>query len=287
MVKRAGAAADTLPSHRRAAGRLAQLAAALAFAMAVPVSASAADVPLAQECAVPDRMLDFAAGLDDLAEALRSGSPVEIVALGSSSTEGAGAGSPETSYPARLQAELASRFPGQEIRVINRGIGGQLAREMLERLRRDVIDERPDLVIWQTGTNDALARIDPAEFASTLKEGLDLLEEAGIDVMLMDLQYYPEVRRPEIYQRYVAEMAAVAEREDVPLFPRFALMQYWSTSQPRREAGLWASDRFHLGPVGYKCVAAVLAEAIEREVQGGRAEASRAPAIGSVAGVQR
>ena len=266
---------------------MAQIAAVLCLAAALPLAGIAADVPLDQECALPDRMLDFAAGLDDLVAALRSGGPVEIVAIGSSSTEGAGAGSPERSYPARLQAELAKRFPGQEIRVINRGIGGQLAREMLERLRRDVIDERPNLVVWQTGTNDAIARIDPAEFAITLKQGIDLLEEAGIEVMLMDLQYYPDVQRPEIYQRYVAEMAAIAEREEVPLFPRFALMQYWSRAQPRRDTGLWAGDRFHLGPVGYKCVAAALAEAVEREVQGARAQVSGPPIAKSVAGMRR
>lgn len=248
--------------------------------MAAVGPAKAADqTPLDRECSVPESMLRFAEGIDDLVETLRTGKPVEIVALGSSSTEGAGAGSPEFSYPARLQAELALRFPGQEIRVVNRGIGGQLAREMLERLTRDAIDEGPQLVVWQTGTNDALARIDPEEFARTLEQGISRLEQAGIDVMLMDLQYYPTVRNPEAYERYVAEMAKVAEREDVALFPRFALMRYWS-SRSDPAGSLWSADRFHLGALGYKCVAAVLAEAIEREVEGRRA-ADRAPSESS------
>jgi acyl-CoA thioesterase I len=257
--------------RRRGPGALKRLAGiATALALLAYPAAAADTVPLDRECAVPDAMLGFADGMDDLVEALRSGRGVEIVALGSSSTEGAGVDRPEFSYPARLQAELARRFPDQEIRVVNRGIGGQLAREMLERLKQDVIDEKPSLVIWQTGTNDALARIDPEDFAETLRRGIDRLDDAGIEVMLMDLQYYPTVRNPEVYQRYVIEMAEVAEREDISLFPRFTLMKYWSGRLPQNGQDLWAGDRLHLGRLGYGCVAAVLAEAIEREVQGAR-----------------
>lgn len=258
--------------------------AGLAMLLAVhPAHAEVDATPLDPECSVPDAMLKFAGGALDLIEALRSGGPVQIVALGSSSTEGAGVDSPDLSYPSRLQAELAKRFPGQEIRVVNRGIGGQLARQMLARLKRDVIDEKPDLVIWQTGTNEALTRTDPQDFAVTIEEGIERLDAAGIDVMLMDLQYFPTVRNPEAYQRYVTEMSAIAAREVVPLFPRFSLMRYWSGRHPQGGSALWASDQFHLGALGYKCVAAVLAELIEREVHGHRHATALSRTAGTIA----
>ena len=235
-----------------------------------PALAGEDPTPLDPECAVPETMLGFAEGMDEVIETLRTGRPVTIVALGSSSTEGVGVDSPELTYPARLQAELAKRFPGQEIRVVNRGVGGELAQHMLQRLERDVIPARPDLVIWQTGTNDALAHVDPGEFVRILRQGIERLDAAGVELMLMDLQYFPTVRDPQAYERYVADMAALASsREDVTLFPRFALMHYWN-SNGAGTAGLWAGDRFHLGATGYKCVAAVLAEALERSVQGER-----------------
>ena len=246
----------------------------LAAAMLLPLGPAQGNgrdrVPLPRECAIPDSMLNFAEGMHDFVEALRKRKPVTIVALGSSSTQGVGVTSPDLTYPARLQAELMARFPGQQIRVVNRGTGGELASHMVRRLQRDVIDEDPDLVIWQTGTNDALAGVTHQEFSRQLADGIDRLQLAGIDVLLMDLQYYPTVRNPETYTNYVADMVQVAEKEDVPLFRRFAFMRYWSDRQRGTGSTLWAGDRFHLGALGYRCVAAVLAEAIEREVQDSR-----------------
>lgn len=219
--------------------------------------------PLDEACAVPDGSLRFATGMPTVVKALREGAPLRIVALGSSSTEGAGATSPELSYPSRLATELRARFPRSSIEVVNRGIGGQLARQMLERISRDAIEPDPELVIWQTGTNDALALIDQSDFNETLVSGIDRLQEAGIDVMLMDLQFYPRVRKADVYERYVDLMSGVASSERVALFPRYALMRHWAGS----EKALWAGDGFHLGNLGYRCVAAVLAEAIERQVE--------------------
>ena len=90
----------------------------------------------------------------------RTREKLTIVAIGSSSTQGVGASSPAASYPSRLEAELRKRFPQVDIRVINRGKGGEDAPEELARLERDVIAEHPDLVIWQLGTNAVLRRDD-------------------------------------------------------------------------------------------------------------------------------
>src|SRR6185312_1463932 len=88
--------------------------------------------------------------------ALTAGDPLVIVAIGSSSTAGVGASSPAASYPSQLEADLRARFPGVPITVLNRGIGGEEAPQMLARFDRDVIAEKPDLVLWQVGTNGVL-----------------------------------------------------------------------------------------------------------------------------------
>src|ERR1700722_1182663 len=83
---------------------------------------------------------------------LAAGKSLTIVALGSSSTYGTGASRPEYSYPSRLAALLRARYPGADIKVINRGVGGELIGDTTARIAREVIGDQPDLVIWQVGT---------------------------------------------------------------------------------------------------------------------------------------
>ena len=77
----------------------------------------------------------FTRPLPRMARRIAAGRPARIVAIGSSSTAGAGASSPEASYPSRLEAELNRHFPGEEFSVLNRGVNGEEARDMLARLR--------------------------------------------------------------------------------------------------------------------------------------------------------
>ena len=91
------------------------------------------------ECGVPSDLTRLATPLARTAKHLRSGEPLKIVAIGSSSTAGAGASSPAHSYPSRLAIELAALFPKQPITVVNRGANGEETSDMLARLeqRRD------------------------------------------------------------------------------------------------------------------------------------------------------
>ena len=53
--------------------------------------------------------------LSHTAKLLANGEPIKIVALGSSSTYGAGASTSAASYPSRLAEELGKHFPGHRI----------------------------------------------------------------------------------------------------------------------------------------------------------------------------
>jgi acyl-CoA thioesterase-1 len=131
--------------------------------------------------------------LPHLRAAIAAGDEGLIVALGSSSTEGAMASDNAHTYPALLQFALNKAFPADHFAVINRGIGGQDAPEELARLNADVIALRPQLVIWQVGANGAMRHADPLVFHRRVVEGVNRLLKAGIDVILMDNQRSPRI----------------------------------------------------------------------------------------------
>ncbi|MBU2531784.1 MAG: SGNH/GDSL hydrolase family protein, partial [Alphaproteobacteria bacterium] len=166
-----------------------------ALAISAPIAAAG--------CAAPDNITRFRAPTPALTSAFQSGQPVRIVAFGSSSTEGAGASASDRTYPARLQFALRLKFPEHNFKVINRGKGGELASHMLARLDRDVIAENPTLVIWQTGVNDAIHGIDMAEFRNIVEAGVNRMKGAGIDVILLDQQYYPRSAKVPNYNAYL------------------------------------------------------------------------------------
>jgi len=199
--------------------------------------------------------------------ALRAGRPLTIVAFGSSSTEGAGASTPDHAYPARLEALLRAALPGRTVRVLNRGVGGQDVHEMLARLDADVLAERPQLVVWQAGANAALRGMDPEAFRAALADGLDRLRAMGADVVLMDSQLSPVVLSRPLHRRIVAELRSVAAARSAPVFSRAELMRAWEAAgTPPWD--MLQSDGLHHNDRGYACVAEALASAILRGLRG-------------------
>ena len=107
-------------------------------------------------CGAPTEFSHLDRPLVRTARRLASGEPLTIVAIGSSSTAGAGASSPDASYPSRLAVELKQRFPLQDITVLNRGVNGEETEDMMARFATGVIAAHPQLVLWQVGTNSVL-----------------------------------------------------------------------------------------------------------------------------------
>lgn len=197
-----------------------------------------------------------------LAAAVARGGEVRVIALGSSSTAGAGASWPWRAYPSRLESLLRQRLPGIAVTVMNRGAGGEDVANMLGRLEAEVIAERPDLVIWQAGANAALRGMDPARFRDRLLDGLARLRRAGIDVVLMDNQRAPRIAARPGHRTYDAILAeAAATVPGVGLFSRGALMDALAAAGVPNEA-LLVSDGLHHNDRGYRCVAEGLADAL-------------------------
>jgi len=241
-----------------------RFAAALAVALASSAQASAdpTTAPRAPNCAVPPRLSAIEAVLDRTALRIQSGKPLTIVAMGSSSTLGIGASASAMSYPSRLEQELRERFPRVVIRVINHGVGGQEVPEELTRLDRDVLAERPDLVIWQVGTNAVLRRDDLSADEQLIRRGVSLLQENGIEIVLMDLQYAPRLLTRPASAEMERLLAELAQRARIGLFSRFEIMKEWDRTQQLAPAAMIGPDGLHMTDISYGCLANRLAEAL-------------------------
>jgi acyl-CoA thioesterase I len=260
------------------------VAAVIALLLLLPgVPAGAGEVE--PGCPNPPALLSLHPALIYVAAKLATHGKLTILAMGSSSTAGAGASSPAATYPSRLEAELRKRFPDTDIRVINRGRGGEDAPEEIVRLEHDIIADDPDLVIWQIGTNAALRRLDPAVQRDVLRRGIALIKESAADVVLMDLQYAPRVLASPAYAAMEKLIAEVAERNRVGLFRRFEIMRHWLSDAPAEGAAAISADGLHMTDRSYACLASGLADAIAQNWRQYQAESSPAAHLAKVLGI--
>jgi lysophospholipase L1-like esterase len=231
------------------------------------VTRSASDIFNRVPCLPPKGGPKSMGSLPHVAGKLAAGQPVVIVAFGSSSTQGHGASSPEFYYPNRLMAQLRRQYPTAEIDIVNAGVGGEDAPEMMKRMQTAVLDKHPDLVIWQVGTNAVLRNVDPAEIAKFVEEGVARLQAAGTDIVLVDPQYSPAVTaRGERASKMVNLLGRVAELRHVGIFPRFEVMRDWHERQAIPVENFVISDGLHMNDWGYACFAQLLGDDIIRSV---------------------
>jgi hypothetical protein len=179
-------------------------------------------------CAVPDNLLFVDNTLSRVATAVGKQHQLAIAVFGTGSSTLAGVGGPGLAYPARLEAALNQKLSKVPVRVATRTKNGETADMMRRNIKDLLVEEKPNLVIWQTGTVDAIRRVDVDEFRAALEAGVDALQAGGADVMLMNMQYSPRTESMIQVGPYVDEMRAVAQQREVPLFDRFAIMRYWS-----------------------------------------------------------
>ncbi len=231
------------------------------------VAKSASDIFSRVPCLPPKGGAKSMGSLPHVASKLASGEPVVIVAFGSSSTSGFGSTSPEFTYPNRLAAQLHRQYPSADITVVNRGKGGEDAPEMIKRLQSAVLDMKPDLVIWQVGTNAVLRNLDPAETAKLVEEGVKLIQGAGADLVLVDPQYSPRINeRAESAGQMVKLLGKVAELRHVGFFPRFEVMREWHEKQAIPIDNFVIADGLHMTDWGYACFAQLLGDDIIKSV---------------------
>jgi len=137
---------------------------------------------------------------------------------------------------------------------------------MLSRFDANVIAEKPDLVIWQVGTNAVLRDHPLAPAGSLMHEGLSRLKAIGADVILVDLQFAPKVLAKVDADEMVDLIGVTAKQENVGLFRRFAVMRHWRQVARIPYEKFLSPDELHMNDWSYGCIAKLLAGSIAETV---------------------
>jgi hypothetical protein len=181
-----------------------------------------------QSCEVPDYLLSSESSLTKVADAVKSRHPLDILVVGSRSSTIPS--SEASAYPARLEAMLKEKLPSVTVNVSVELQSKKTSEEVAAGFTKLIEDKKPTLVIWQTGTVDAMRSIDPDDFRTAVDDGVAAMQKAGTDVILMNLQYSPRTESMISAPPYLDNLRVVAQQYDVPLFDRFGIMHQWNDS---------------------------------------------------------
>lgn len=182
--------------------------------------------PSTASCEVPDYLVATESQLPKVMAAVKGGQPLDILVIGSRSSTITN--SDASAYPSRLQTMLREKVPAVAVNVSVEILAKKTAEETVGGLVKLLETKKPTLVIWQTGTVDAMRSIDPDDFRSAVDEGVAALQKAGVDLVLMNLQYSPRTETMISATPYLDNMRVVAQQHDVPLFDRFGIMRHWN-----------------------------------------------------------
>ncbi len=179
------------------------------------------------ECRVAENLAETSFRLPRVTRALAAKRlTVLVVGAGSSQLPGSGGGA--NAYPARLQQVLAQQLPGVDVKVTTDVKAKRTATEMVKTLPALLSAAKPALLVWQTGTVDAMLSVDPDQFSQALDNGINAAHSAGADVVLINAQYSPRTESMIALGTYAEDMRWVALQHEVPLFDRFSIMRLWS-----------------------------------------------------------
>ncbi|MGH7001638.1 MAG: SGNH/GDSL hydrolase family protein [Stellaceae bacterium] len=248
------------------ARRITKLAALLIVVLLgiAPAAAQTPAPPKTNRCTVPPDLIANDPTLPGLAKRFHDRQPVVIVAIGGASTAGVAAGGPSNAYPQRLQEALARRHPGVPITVINKGVPRQTTRDMIRRFAADVLAAKPNLVIWETGTVDAVRATEIDEFATALDEGITALRAGGAAVMLVNMQYNPRLAPVIDFGPYLDALSRAADLDDAYLFDRYQIMRYWDDNGRFNVVDVPSGKQAALAGEIYRCLGETMAGAIDR-----------------------
>jgi hypothetical protein len=241
--------------------RQAVLAVLLMFALpcAGPVSATEPDCPAATDIAAPEAT---AGALPRVAAALNSRG-LDVLAIGSGTVLGA-RGRPEGSFPDHMVHDLRAGLPGTEIGLTVQGERGMTAAAMLAILRKGLAGQHFALVVWQTGTVEAVRKLPLEEFARTLDDGAEAVRAAGADLILVDQQYSRMLQAHADLPPYRTAMQEAAQRHHAVLFSRFDLIRQWVEAGDLDLESAAKSDRPKMAARLNACLGQALAQTVLR-----------------------
>lgn len=227
-------------------------------------------------CGAPEELLETSAPLPATARAVASGS-LRILVVGSVSVLGPGTSGPDASWPMRVKALLEARHPGLNLDMVVRGARGLTAADTAAMIAGETARAPTQLVLWQTGTVEAVRGLDIDDMVAALNAGLDRLQAAGTDAALVDLQFSRFLRANANVEPYREALRLVAAAHDVPLIRRYELMQFWAETErvdlerAPRNAKVATADRLN------DCLAQAVLAALTQGIAEARAQPAPKP----------
>ncbi|ULH17487.1 SGNH/GDSL hydrolase family protein (plasmid) [Deinococcus sp. KNUC1210] len=182
------------------------------------------------------------------------------MALGSSSTAGAGASTLAEGYVAQFTGML-HQLPAYRSAVVwNKGVGGDTLDAELARRAQDVYALNPTVVLLQSGMNDALQHRDVATFKRNLSGFVQELKAHRIQVVLLDSQYVPSLATNSEYHRFLKAVSEVGQEQRVPVLARYKLSVRLMAQANMTPGELVAQDQLHPNDFSHWCMARALAD---------------------------
>src|SRR5690242_19103289 len=216
--------------------------------------------PQPEACDVPASMLETEIDLTRATNQVKDQHRLIISVLGTGSSSLPGPDGVHFAYPARLEDALKQQLPGNEVKVIAHVAAKQTTANMRAAMDKILTEDKPILVVWQAGTADAIAGVETEDFRSSIEAGIDKIQAAGADVILMNMQYSPRTAAMLDVSAYADVMRRVAQQRNALLFDRLAIMQYWN------DAGSFdlyaATKKYDMARQVHECIGRALASQI-------------------------
>ena len=190
----------------------------------------------------------------------RSASSIRILAIGSSSALGRRGSRSGSGHSEQIRDILQKAIKGLDVVMINRGVSGELSAQAASRIRNEVALHDPDLVLWQVGTNDALAYVPLDELEATIVETVHWLREHKVDVVLAGLQYVDRMAQDDHYKAVRELLRKIAAKENVMIVRRYEAQRL--LTQAEGSGGGLVPDEFQRNEAGYACLSQYMARAI-------------------------
>jgi acyl-CoA thioesterase-1 len=231
------------------------LTCAYAWAQA-PSGVPAVPSPYSPGCQAGGLAIAGESPLPNVAAALEKRKTIKILAIGATAAKRRARGS----YTDQIERLLEQALRGIDVVIVNRGVSGELAADAAVRIKNEVALEEPDLVLWQIGTNDALAYVPLNELQDTVTDTIRWLKEHKVDVVLAGLQYVKGMAQDSHYAAVRELMRKIAAEENVLIVRRYEAMQL--VDQGAKPGGEFVPDEFERTEAGYSCLAQYIARTI-------------------------
>jgi hypothetical protein len=181
-----------------------------------------------EECNVPASLIESEIDLTRATDEMKDKHRLDISVLGTGSSALPGPDGAHFAYPARLEDALKTQLPGIDVKVTAHIQSKQTTASLLNQLDKIISADKPSLVVWQTGTADAINGVEPDDFHASLDSGVEKMQTAGADIILMNMQYSPRTASMLDVSTYADVMRLVAQQRNALLFDRLGIMKYWN-----------------------------------------------------------